>query len=148
VLESKAPDNPGPGNYKVEHDYPDYRGVYKNMGKLGKKKRRGSVEEDMEEVEEEVAAPVKEDSDGSEDENEAAKAVVEDTRTPEASQIVEMGPLRSKIPGVSIGAGKRTTTRDERFPAERVPGAGTYKNLPTSFPEHVVDKRKVKQQYE
>ena len=101
VLESKAPDNPGPGNYKVEHDYPDYRGVYKNMGKLGKKKRRGSVEEDMEQVEEEVAAPVKEDSDGSEDENEATKAVVEDTRTPEASQIVEMGPLKSKIPGVS-----------------------------------------------
>jgi hypothetical protein len=100
VLESQAPDNPGPGNYKVEHDYPDYRGVYKNIGKLGKKKKRsGSDEGDLEEVEEVAAAPVHEDSDGSENEHEEKKAEVVEDRTPEASQIVDEGPVKSKIPG-------------------------------------------------
>ena len=58
VLESQAPDVPGPGAYTVEHTYPDYRGVYKNIGKLNKKKKKGSDEGDFEEEEEEEAAPV------------------------------------------------------------------------------------------
>ena len=50
LLDDPHPGEPGPGMYDVAQEYPDYRGVYKNMGRVRKTKK--DQDDDLREGEE------------------------------------------------------------------------------------------------
>jgi hypothetical protein len=133
--------------YDVAQEYPDYRGVYKNMGRV-RKTKNDDLGEDREgeesEEEAEVEAVVDKGSDSDDEHGEQKDVVVEDidAQADEAEEEPKKENV-SHIPGYSVGKGLRTKPRDEGFP-----GPGKYPKVPTSFKEPVIDKREVRLKYE
>jgi hypothetical protein len=105
-LDDPHPDEPGPGQYNVAQEYPDYRGIYVNMGKVRKTKKNSDSQdgegEESEDEEEEVRIEVEKASDEDDEDAEAKDIVVEDVL--DEDQSVEEEPKKqsvSHIPGYS-----------------------------------------------
>lgn len=112
------------------------------MGKKKKKKekKQPGIQEGEESEEEEEQ---QKDSDGSDNDVDEKKDVVPDAV--EGLAVVEEDPgvRNDLIPGWTIGKGLRTERKDDEYP-----GAGTYKNLPTDFPNSNLDKAKKEKAYQ